>query len=365
MGVIDFDLNFRDDKGDVTFGNLIETIRDVESRYSRSLTQYIKRSMIASRVFIQRGVSDEQILPDLLLTIQNMYIGWVMTAMNMSAYVDSSRTVNKMLDVVATENITPHKDTDDLLAGLANYNHQKMSIIKESSAVSKGTGAQVVNLPDKLNLPSGRLVELKFHVGGDPKNVLSVEVFVQLLPTFIPDSVAESFFATNFKPDFSKRWFQVTTGEKRFIKDFLFELDQLKRRKKALQEDKTGILKEMFDRQRNGLLNYLLKLAGVYPEKQNVANTVHIYEKTEFDKWCLAHNCDFRKMDHRQKFMNRTFSVMVAVIDAAYGRVDMYFHGINNRGEYAFSQLQQQAKTEKYDLQSIMKAYYNTTAPKF
>ena len=365
-GLIDFNFDLRDKNGDLSFGNLVNLVRDVEDRTSRSLTQYIKRSMIASRVFIQREVADEEILPDLLLTLQQMYIGWILTAMQMNTYVDNARTVRTALDIVATEDMK-HVATEDLLAGLASYTGAKLNVIKEDPVTGGQHETRLIDTTTKkdLNLPSGRIVEVRFNCGGDDTKALTVNLYVQLMPTFIPSNVASEFFQLNFKPSLKQRWFQVTAGEKRFIADFLMEMDLLKKRKDALKNDKSGLLMELLDRQKNSLLNFLLKLGGVTPERQNIANTVHVYEKSAFDRWCSDSSCDFRRFDHRTKFFNRTFSMVVAVVDSAYGRVDMYFHGINNRGEYNFNQLHQQAKNEKYDLQSIMKAYYSSSAPKF
>lgn len=332
-----------------------------------SLTNYVKRSMIASRVFIQREVAEEEILPDLLMTLQQMYVGWVLTAMQMNTYVDGTRTIKKALNVVATENIK-YVPTDDLLSGLMSFNGKMAAGADEKEkSYSGGSSGSVVDTMGKkeLNLPSGRIIEVKFNPGGASNQTITVNLYLQLMPTFIPSNVAREFFHLHFKPSSQQRYFQVTAGEKRFIADYLFEMDLLRQRNRAMKDDKTGLLKEMLDRKKNGLLNFLLKLGGVNPERQNIANTIHIYEKASFDRWCHDAGCDFKRFDHRTKFFNRTFSMVVAVVDSSFGIVDIYLHGIDNRGEYKFNQIHQQASSEKYDLQSIMKAYYSSSAPKF
>ena len=192
-GLVDFNFDLRDDDHNLSFSNLINLVRDVEDRTSRSLTQYLKRSMIASKVFIQKEVADEEILPDLLLTLQQMYIGWILTAMQMNTFIDSTRTVRTALDIVATENFK-YVPTDDLLAGLANFHTSKMNVIKEEPFSEEGghSGSKLVDTTTKkdLNLPSGRIIEVKFHCGGDKSKELTVNLYVQLMPTFIPGSVA-------------------------------------------------------------------------------------------------------------------------------------------------------------------------------
>jgi hypothetical protein len=362
--LIGFDIDLRDKNGDLSFKNLIDLIRTGEDRISKSLPQHIKRSMVASRVYIQRECADEQILGDLLLTMQNMYIGWILTAMQLNTMVDSSRTVKQALDIIATE-MLQFQDSADLIKGMENWNGGKMNVIIGDKIEGQQGGARAIEIPDKVNLPSGKIIEIKFNIDGNPKNQLSVNVFVQLMPMFIPDNVAEAFFSVNFKPSMFKRWFQASVGEIRFIQDFFFELDLLKKRNRARKDDKTGMLDTMMNEQRNGLFNFLLKLVGFYPEKQNIANAVHIYQKREFDEWCHKNGCNFKKPGDRNKYFSRTFSMMVAVIDASYEVVEVYIHGSDKHGEYKFDQLKSQAKNERYDLKSIMQAYYQSTAPKF
>ena len=92
-----------------TFKEAMDSIRNLYENYQDAknlhLSNYIKKSMVSSRVFIQRTCAEEPILNDLLGSIQQLYLSWILTAIDMNKYVDGTRTIRNMLDVVATENI--------------------------------------------------------------------------------------------------------------------------------------------------------------------------------------------------------------------------------------------------------------------
>lgn len=360
-----------DKNGNIDFSQLLDVVRNFEDRFSPSITKYLKRSFISSRVFIQRSCAEEEILPTLLQSLNSLYVSMVFAAVSSNQYVDHARTVRDIMSVVATESYNqPYIPDDNLLASLESFNgviRPKMDAFGKTEAqVNQGTNAQIIDTYVKeMNLIVGRLVDMEFNVGGDPRNKMKIQMMVQLLPTFITDSVMREFFAVNFKPDFMKRWYQVTAGEISFVKDFLFELDLLEKRNKAIKQDKTGELSDMMERQQSNLWKYIKKIVGYQKERQNIASTVQIFNKYSFDKFCHDAHCDFRRVDNRNKYMNKTMSMIVAVIDSDYNKVDLYYSGLDNKGEYNFNQIKNLAENKQYDLSQVMKAFANTSAPRF
>jgi len=53
-------------------GQLLNTIQMIEDHAGMSLTQYVRRSMINSRVFIEQSLAGEEIMNPLLLNIMNL-----------------------------------------------------------------------------------------------------------------------------------------------------------------------------------------------------------------------------------------------------------------------------------------------------
>ena len=121
----------------------------------------------------------------------------------------------------------------------------------------------------------------------------------------------------------------------------------------------------MIDRKENSLSNFWLKLAQVTPERQNIANTILIYEKRTFDRACSDSGVNFKTYSSRQKFFNNTMSMMVVVVDTMYNKVTMYYHGITDPSVFTFEQMKKNAKTEATDILAMMKNYAQGMAPRF
>lgn len=391
-------------QGTSSLGSLLEIVRNLEDYTSLALPQYAKKSIINSRVFIQRECADVEALNDCLRMAMNMYVGFIMTSVNMNQYISSSQTVRDIMQVVATEYARYQYDGLDwedlsrlkisseghlllpmeekILTPTMRVNEEDYDTIDPSditdmsggiSRTSKSTatpsGAKIVEIPPQVEIPSGRIIEIKF---GDPRHpttgnnsALTVNLFLQLTPTFVPAAVADAFIGVNFTPSMKQRFLQMSVGEISFWKDFVLAQDLRKQRNKARRQDKSGTLAEMFDRQQNAVSNAWLKYVTYYREKQNIANTILVFDKATFDRACSRNGLDFKKFNSRQSFFNKTFAMMLMVLDPNYQKVETYFHSLEARGEYTFAQLKSASKSDKYDLTDIMKAYGQGMTPKF
>ncbi len=368
-----------------TLSSIAELIRDIEDGLSVSLPQYTKRSVISSRTYIQKECASQEILGDLLKVIMNMYSGFILTAVSMNQYIDKTKTVRDIMDIVATEGFSLPKDTIsnfNMDVALESYfNGQKMLVDTISDLdidatkvarderernTSPTSNTKFLEYPKEVNIPSGRIIELKF--GSEKKSDgihLTVNLFLQLMPIFVPKEVIAAFVNMNFTPSLKKRYLQYKTGEISFFKDFLLAMDIQKDRRKSMKADRSGILSDMIKKQENSLFDTMLKYLSVYKNKQNIANTIMIVNANDFNMVCNKYNIDFNKYRDRQSFFNKSFTMMLASIDENYNKVSIYFHGLEQYGTYTFNQIMNNAKTEKYDLTDIMKAYSKGIAPKF
>ena len=377
--------------GDVSWATLVQTIGDIEDYTSLSLPSYIKRAIINSRVFIENTLSNEEILGPLMMNLLNIYTGFIMTASNMSSFVSNSRTLRDMLSVVATESF--NKDNSIYLEDRLNdyFLGSRSSLLAKSTrnsivgiehsiertdmvngdqpytpgGVENPSKAEVINPePRDVTLPSGRIIEVSFGTDKNPSG-FKINLFLQFSPTFIPTDVASQFIAMNFTPSIRQRWLQASAGEISFIKDMILGLDQRRERMKALKKDKTGALRDMIDRQENALQNAWLKYLFITPERQNIANTILIFDKNNFDRACSKAGLRIKDFDRRQQFFNKTFSMIICVVDSMYNHVSMYFNGLRTSSEFTFDQLKKNSKTEAMDVMSMLKDFSKGMTPKF
>ena len=385
--------------GTLSLGGILDAIQTFEDATSTSLFQYTKRAVIMSRVFIEKNLAGEEILTPLMLNIMNIYTGLIMTAINMNQYVYGSKKVRDVMSIVATESLSEapadlqskfndyflgsqaklmlsDRSKRELHAGMEdisniNITHSngaplKRKVYPTNTGSVKDAGIVPNDVKD-TTLPSGRVIAVDFGAaeGGFGGSTFKVNMYLQLLPTFIPTDVAHQFIEMNFTPSVRQRWMQVSAGEITFFKDFLLGQDRRRKRFEALRNDKTGALKEMVERQENNLSSSWLKLAQVTPERQNIANTILIFEKNSFDRACNNAGLKFKDFNSRQEFFNKTFSMIVATVDPMYNRIEMYYHGLNAMSTFTFDQMKKNSKTEAVDLMAMMKTFANGMAPKF
>ena len=362
-----------------TLSSLIHMIQEVEDRTSMSLTQYTRKVTINSRTFIENTLRTEPVLTPLMENIMNLYCGLILTAVNMNTYITSTTRVRDMMSIVATEGLTAKKVSDGLknyFAGLEEYtmfgvknedpdveDRQELDLKSDRSPMYNVTGSSSqVDLKTDTPIPSGRILKIGMGVG---KNKIDVNMLVQLQPTLIPPEVCGQFIALNFTPSLSQRYLQAKAGEISTFKDLIMGLDLRRARYKALKKDKEGVLTDMLDRQENSLVDAWLKLFQVIPNKQNIANSILVFDKQHFD--IEASRAGLRVKDYRsrQTFLNKTFAMMIALVDTMYNNVELYYHGVPTKSEFSFDQLKKNSKYDSTDLVSIMKNYASGVAPKF
>ena len=370
-------MNLVSKDNELSLGGIIDAIQHFEDATSMSLFQYTKRSTINSRVYIERSLANEEILPPMMLNIMNLYTGLILTAMDMNRYVHGSKKIRDAMSVVATEgfdalDVLPQDKLASYFLGSNNLAPEIRKSICSSMIMdgnySNPSGGGVVE-PENKNpsLPSGRIIEVKFGPAGknSDEGAFAVNLFLQLMPYYIPSDVASQFVGLNFTPSLKQRWMQARAGEIATIRDLVLGQDLRKKRFKALKNDKTGALKDMMDRQSNALANSWMKLAFLTPERQNIANTILIFDKATFDRACSNAGLNFKDYNSRQKFFNKTFAMMLCVVDPMYNKIDMYYHGLPAISTFTFEQMKRNAKSEAVDLLSVMKNYAQGMAPKF
>lgn len=376
-------MNLTNDNGGSFLGGIWDTLQNIEDHSNTALTSYVRRATINSRVYIEKILADEEIMTPLMLNIMNLYTGLVMTAMDMNRYIVGSKRVRDMMSVVATESYfeTPPNTTtttiEDKLSMFFQGKKPQMTIVSsrgdeigddEFTQVSNASGSKVLDPePKSANLPSGRIIEINFGNSRNPNEQanFTVNLYLQLMPYFIPTDVAQQFVEMNFSASLKQRWMQVSAGEIAFFSDFLMAQDKRKRRMKALKHDKTGILREMEERRENNLSSAWMKFMFLQPERQNIANTILIFEKHSFDKICSRTGMKFKNYQSRQKFFNKTMSMILCTVDPMYNKIEMAYNGLDAISMFTFDQVKRNSKNESTDLVKIMENYAKGMAPKF
>ena len=423
-----------------TLADIVNTLYDAEDKTSSSLFKFVKRSMVISRVYIDDVLANEEITTPIMLNLLDLYIGLILTALNLNSYITSTKKVRDILSTVATEDFKPITDvrnelrkyfalnapnknqnnqndqnnqqqnnTDDTEKNANgapsnesnnpnnaknknqnnqsnqndqnnqqqnNQNNQKQSNQKQmrfggrfaSMESDTPAVAEISKSSSVQPLPVGRVINAKLSnyssESGRTDNA-TVQVLIQLHPIFVPQDVSAQFIAMNFKPSFAQRWLQMTSGEISFWSDFILGNDLRRQRYKAMRKDSTGILHDLEERRSNAVSNLWLKILGADTSRQNIANTILVYESRNFKKACSTSGINFTHYDSRQRFFEATMSMIVVVVDIMYSKIEMFYNGISTTSELTFDQCKRNSKTESVDIMTMMKQYAQGLAPKF
>lgn len=399
-------------KGELALGGLVDLISAYQEESSVSLFSYTQRAIINSRVFIEDSVATDEIATPLMQNIMTLYTGLVLTALNLNQNVDGGRKVADNMSVVSTESWQEQlpeeqpvamdsvlkdfflkgnngsKAQSKLFSPLMQNNNANNSNgpifdrggpldpyitrsnankdfnkgAKEDPSVGKTTGV-VETEPKNVSLPTGRTIQCQMHT--DSGHPVAVNMMLQLSPTIITPETASQFVLLNFTPSTAQRYLQAKIGEINFFNDFLFGCDLRAKRMKALMNDKTHVLHDMLRRQQNAVHNNWLKKSLIHKDRHNIANTILIFNKQTFDRACSQTGLKFNNYSNRQRFFDKTFAMMLVVVDPMFNDLTMYFNGLNAVSTFKYEQMKREAKKESTDLVSIMKTYAQGLAPKF
>jgi len=247
-------------------GTLVDLIQTVHGRVSGhivSLPEYTKGTNVVSRLYIEEDLANEEIILPIISTLNQLYTGYILTALQLNQYVANSKTVRDILKLVATEEYIEVVDVAKESFGELNL---------DESIVS--TEASVIDLdPSSQRLMSGRVIELDLNVQTENNESarLKITLYVQLIPYLLKPEVVAGFIGLNFSPSLLRRYTQFKTGNIGAL-DFMFARDLVTDYRKAMKADKSGILHDMLDKQNNSLTKSLLGLVGLSPQNHNLAH---------------------------------------------------------------------------------------------
>lgn len=395
---------------------LVKMVKGIQRQAAKSLSQYTKDANIIGRVYMEEKVARDEIAVPLMGVLNQLYVSYILTALNLDRMISSGKTVRESIGVVASEGypqvanlIESAFGKENLDKPLASFENQLARIEDESQRLVCGRlieldmmGAYTVETTDikeggredtakskddsetskydkndilnetskttgnKSGTSTSKSWErTKKETGG--LQAFKAYLYVQLIPYLLDTATATKFFEFNFVPGFLRRWRQLRAGEIKFFRDFIFAKDLVEKQKSSIKQDKSGTLVSMMMRQRSSLFKWVSQLIGISPENHNAASSMYVISKQSFDAACAASNVKFSSASDRARFFSKTFTLLVVVVDNMYGTVELYIHGLNTVGKYTFDMVNKVGTKgrDSFDLKQIMQAFNQGMTPKF
>ena len=386
-------------------GDFISTIKGVFDKVvsgvnnatNTSLSQYTKDTQVFAHAYVDYDLVGDDICVPLLGTLNQMYVSFVITALNLDTFCASGRTVSDMIrkissheqlasniDIVGTKgNINTDTVLGRFVTGRVVPKSEERDVLQGVTLIpSPSVEAGPIDLErESQRLITGRLIELDINspvvtedntlgnYGSQKKQFTTFKlyIYVQIIPNVIPAEVCKGFLTANFVPTLAHRWKQVKAHEIKFWKDFVFASDLIKRQGDALKADKTGILLNMIKNKNGKFISQIWDMITKGDPSRNLANSFLIMSRDNFRQACAESNIDFMDYRQRQKFFLMTYCMMVVVVDSMSGSVDIYINGFKLVGNYTYDMINKVGSKGKdnFNLKEIMTAMSGGSMPRF
>lgn len=362
-------------------GGALNKIRDLV-RFSQktsgnsSLTDITKSTRVEPLVIVSQDCMNLEYLPEVMQSSQSLFAGYYLQAVSLIANVKGVQAA-KILD-----KLNPNGGGDPLKGwfyGAENYKFSLPSIKNKKAslesfaleAVAESQGKD--NLPmslsgnDKLtstlnenvNLSIGRMFNVTLQ---SDETKLMVPISIRLLVNSVSEkSILSMLTMMGRDTTLSERWHNWRSGGIGW-KDLIFANDLIKESKKMMQNDKDGVISEIFQRSNNAKLNSFFGSKSL-----NLASASNIYVISkeiadEIEKRTGGKMSNFKT---REQMLQSGYCMILVVIDKSWERVTFYHRGISMGTTVGVKDMRAANKGGGPDVMEIMKAYMLGNQPSF
>lgn len=196
----------------------------------------------------------------------------------------------------------------------AKDNEEKEEKSKQPISATKS----VSTITELSNLAVGKLIEVTLR---DQGFEMTVPLAIRLIPNELPlEAMLKLLSLNGFDRSFNERYWKWRAGRISFISDLILMRDLVKEDKKAMMQDKNGVLSEIINRSKNN------KLAGFFSKSASLneaANIIVISEETA-NQLKLRHNINIENFKDRQRIFEGSSAMIIVKLDREWERFTFY-----------------------------------------
>lgn len=338
-----------------------------------SLTSITKLTRAEPLTIISNDCANLEYLPDLLNTVASIYSGYFLQAVAMMTRVKDIEVI-RLLDRLnpdrdstgfllqgrmATENV------DNLLVSSYKYSlptRRIMAVEQDRPMIDRENQKTIY---ETANMAVGKLLNVRISVGGEEGGeckTVDIPVSVRLSPAMLNEESLVHIF-THRKEDTGivERYHSWRAGRISLIRDMIFCQDLINEYRRAAIKDKTGTLSEIVRRVNNarsfGLLTKNPSLA--------VASNIYILSKASAQAIEAKTGERFDNPKGREKILENTYAMVIAIVDDEWEQVTFYFNGIAYPSKLKINAMKSANKGKGPDVSDVMKSLLEGRAPTF
>lgn len=376
-------------EGTLAAGSVLSTILDIGAK-AKSIGSHMKTSSLVSAtavarvepiVIIDKDCLYLEYLPDILQSTQSIFVGYwlqalslitnvgdvnvarVLDKLNPNRKVDTSAFLQTMTRSVIGEDYSYSAESFKYKLPTysfeANATDKKEKKEKEERPEAYGQIADTKLISDLTNLSVGKLINVTIKNNGQSAVIpISFRLMVNTLPA---SSCVQLLSQGSVDLSFAERLFKWRAGRISFIKDLVFCQDLIREQKRTLMSDTDGVYSEIERRAKNS------KLASFFSKNPSLAeasNIVVISEETAM-QLRVKHNLNLDNFKDRQRIFDKTYAMILVVIDRNYERINMYHYGINSVTSLGLRDIKIANKSGGPDIMEVLSAFKGGSAPLF
>lgn len=191
------------------------------------------------------------------------------------------------------------------------------------------------------------------NLPGSEPQVIDLMVNVRLIASSVPNATLVHLLSRGApENDFTER-FQTwlsRSGRIRFVQDLIFCQDLIDEAKRAAIADKSGTMQEVIRRVANA------KKYGVLTKNPSMAAASSLYVISKaIAQEIEAKVGSFRNAKARESVFDKTYAMVIAVVDPEWENVTFYTRGIEKGTEVSVRELKTAAQRKGTDIADVMK----------
>lgn len=382
-----------------TFWQGLKSVFNIWEKHheSDSLVRFTQTTRVEPIVMVDASIRQLDYLPDVLQSLLSLFAAYYLQAaalqvnvgkINVGKFLNPLNPERPFLEslnpalasfreapkpVRAALEATPVQRELSVLeeAGMRVAEKSKLPVDKNGNAKYEYKGAKDASrdISEAANLSIGRMYNVEISDDGAKA---TIPVLIRLLVSLVqPDLLTHilSDGARVANSSAKERWYAYKSGDLKFWRDLVFTQDLIDEHKKALLEDKDGVYANILARRRGNANATLARLAASrgsnFSPTIATASNLLILDASTLKTLEAELGGKFSNPAVRAKVFERTFLMIVVVINQAYDHVTFYHRGIAEPSELTVREIKSANKNKTQDISEIMKAYVMGQAPAF
>ena len=210
---------------------------------------------------------------------------------------------------------------------------------------------------DISNLSVGKIFEVKIVKNNQE---VTVPITIRLLVNEIPVSnVLEMFGKAPMDDSFVERFYKWKAGRISLFGDLIMCRDMIREYKRNLAKDDDKVFTEVNRRANNNVL------AGILSNNPSLATSSNLYviSKETASAIKRSSGLDITKYNQRQEIFEKTYAMVICVVDRDYERVTFYHDGITMPTDMGVRDLRVANKNTGPTIMDVLSAYRQGQAP--